>query len=145
MRGRCALLKHDLQVVCFFRRKNISDGELQPKTIFKSMKEEDELTYSVSFFLVGSKKIKKPPYQDRQVLGLLQTIQSLSLYIYKQSCSLSLAKYKQTSFLFSSRTTGCLIMKQLKYEPRAQSKMHRFELRQVSKVQLGGDILIFNG
>ena len=41
--------------------------------------------------------------------------------------------------------TGCLIMQQLKYEPRVQSKMHLYELRQVSKVQLGRDILIFNG
>ena len=39
--------------------------------------------------------------------------------------------------------TGCLIMKEVKYEPRAQSKMHLYKLRQVAKVQLVGNILIF--
>ena len=34
-------------------------------------------------------------------------------------------------------------MKEVKYELCAQSKMHLYELRQVAKVQLGGNILIF--
>ena len=34
-------------------------------------------------------------------------------------------------------------MKEVKYEPRAQSKMHLYKFKQVSKVQLVGDILIF--
>ena len=39
-------------------------------------------------------------------------------------------------------TTGCLIMKEVKYKPRAQTKIHPYELRQVAKVHWGWDILI---
>ena len=55
---------------------------------------------------------------------------------------LSLGAFSQQSGAIILASTGCLIMKKVKYEPLTYTKMHHYNLRQVSKDHWEWDNLI---